>query len=263
LIVKVDTHVTLTSKAFNGHSGVVDTGLEAEELGLALVLLLTEFLHLFGVIIDGVHEFLKLHGVELEDVVIGLLGSFDGSLEALEFTVLLLADTLLVHAVHGGLERLHADFFEFIDGLLAIVSGLSKSLLHSLLHLVDGVFNLSGDSGLGSFGLSDCLDLFDEESDLVDEIFLEFFSDFTSVGLLCANNLALGVAHVFSTVLGGLAQSHLLVPEADDVLALVDLVTNVELFLHQVGVFVVESFILNVTFSEESHSLVVRLDDLL
>jgi len=43
LIVKVDTHVTLTSKAFNGHSGVVDTGLEAEELGLALVLLLTEF----------------------------------------------------------------------------------------------------------------------------------------------------------------------------------------------------------------------------
>jgi hypothetical protein len=41
LVVKVDSHVTLDSQAFNSHSVVVDTALEAVELGLALVLLLT------------------------------------------------------------------------------------------------------------------------------------------------------------------------------------------------------------------------------
>jgi hypothetical protein len=68
---------------------------------------------------------------------------------------------------------------------------------------------------------------------------------------------------VFSTALSRFGKSHLLVPEADDVLTLVNLLSHVELLLHEVGVFVVESFILNVSFSKESHSLVIRLDDLL
>jgi len=68
---------------------------------------------------------------------------------------------------------------------------------------------------------------------------------------------------VFSSAFSRFGKSHFLVPEADNVLALVNLLSHVELLLHEVGVFVVESFILNVSFSKESHSLVIRLDNLL
>lgn len=75
--------------------------------------------------------------------------------------------------------------------------------------------------------------------------------------------LALSLINVFSAFFGRNGKSHFLVPEADDVFAVGDLLAEFERLLGVVGRFVVEAFVLVVSLAQESHSLAVRFVDLL
>jgi len=63
LVIEVDSHVAFNSERLNSHLLVMNVALHFVEFGLSLLLLLTERVHLFSVLIDGEKEVLKLHGV--------------------------------------------------------------------------------------------------------------------------------------------------------------------------------------------------------
>merc|ERR1719345_685725 len=58
----------------------------------------------FEDLVDIIEKILKLSGVKLKEVIERLLGSCYSSLEALEFSILLLVDALSVRVVHAGSE---------------------------------------------------------------------------------------------------------------------------------------------------------------